>query len=141
MMLEGVFLSEPEITAAFDRAVKYARGLLPTDSVTPTIIVTTRDAPGSPVAQTCCVVADDFNEHEDKHRLLNRLGQKFYREKKIPVLVVLISEAWRSKNKNLQPRDDPEREEGLTIFSLSMRQQCWHAYIPVMRDSQNRMIA
>jgi len=117
-----------------------------TEGLHPELVVMTKDMDLKEEI-TLLLIASGFNESEEKHKILFGVGRKFYEDQKIPVAIILASEAWCSKRaenedwKDCQPRHDPMRTEGIIVAGQSMDQkQCMTIMTPVKRDEKNRIV-
>ena len=117
---------------ATEKLVKHMR---PT-SLLPRFVVIGQEGEGQP--QTTRVFALDvsFNDNDAKHKLFKSLGARCYAEKFCPLAAFLTTEAWLSKQTDVQPRKDPDRQEVAIISGRSIdgKQDCM-AVAPIFRDT------
>ena len=66
-------------------------------------------------------VLASFNEAREKRHAMRSLGREFRKKKEFPLCVAVATEAWISEQSAaaafVQPRDDPNRREGLVVFA------------------------
>jgi len=96
---------------------------------------------------TVLIIDTDFNDSEEKQRIMFDIGKKFYEDRKIPIAVVFASEAWCSKRPkegdwpDIQPRHDPLKTEAIIVTGAGMNQkQRMTIRIPVKRDKDNNIV-
>lgn len=119
-------------------------------SFEPTIVVLYRELkegmPGD-VETSILIIADNFNETEDKQRIMKSIGRKCFEHRWIVVGAIMATEAWMSErsvdnpNLELQPRHDPNRKECIMIAGRVMPGQFTLGHmIPVGRDKDNNFV-
>lgn len=118
-------------------AAKASLAESPATSWAPTLMVFGRafdDGPDAQEKPELIVLAIPFNEHEEKHAALEKIGRSFYERKIFPAAVCLTSEVWRSTRTDCEPRNDPDREEGLMIVATTADKSATiMGFIPVIR--------
>lgn len=89
--------------------------------------------PSEPISHDCVAIHADFNDWDEKSRLLRKLGGDYLAARRIPVSVYFISEAWMSTRDkssvrldedgqpiaDCMPRDDPDRTEVITMAGMA----------------------
>lgn len=97
----------------------HIRCMLPDDeevkSFSPTLIVQHFDPANGESGLDVIVLAMDFNEPEEKHSTLEKLGKKYYDDRKLPCGVAMASEAWVSSQLNSRPSEADDRKEVIFI--------------------------
>lgn len=83
-----------------------------------------------------------FNEDKEKRDSLYSIGRRLYPQRKMPIAVFLISEAWMSpKSVGVQPGEHPERSEVIVIFGRSMvPERSVLVCTPVERRADNTIV-
>lgn len=119
------------------------------DSWVPMLAVMAKASVDDPPEMIMYALAVDFNEQEEKHAAMTKVGKDVYDKMKIPVAAVLSAEVWGQKRRlgtnapYCEPRHDPAREEGICIFGMRLQKgapRAISAFAPVERTS-NGMIA
>lgn len=81
-----------------------------------------------------CLFACDWNIDSEKREAMRRLGRTYYDRAVLPTAACLITEVWRSHTKGIQPRDDPQREEGIVVVACACNTiEAVTAWIPTRR--------
>lgn len=64
-----------------------------------------------------------FNSSEDKRAAMTRCAHHVAKNRNIPLACVFSSEVWTSKmsSAGMQPKDDPDRGEGITVAVLAAK--------------------
>jgi hypothetical protein len=144
--MQSLLVNDAEAAAYMQDVRDWIGGLLatPRESLMPYLVIKTKDRPEE-VTTTICAIAADFNEHDEKHALINRLGQKFYANKTIPVFVALASEAWRAEYpagaEHVEPRHHPGRVEVVHVVGRAFGPKaCWHTAMLIGRDAANMIV-
>lgn len=119
-------------------------------SFEPTIVVIYRELkdgmPGD-VETSILIIADRFNETEEKQHVMKSIGRKCFENRWIVVGAIMATEAWMSTrsvdnpNLELQPRHDPNRKECIMIAGRVMPGQFTLGHmIPVQRDNDSNFV-
>jgi len=111
------------------------------DNFAPTLLVEYYDPFGE--EKTCLdvlLIAGDFNDHEDKHTVMETCGAKYYKEQHLPIGIALASEAWMSHTPHCMPRDADDRREVLMIAAKSIQGECIFEQMPITRDKKGHII-
>jgi hypothetical protein len=114
-------------------------------SLAPALTVLSRGmGPDAPERTSVFVSAVPFDEHDQKHALLEGLGRQIYLAREIPMAAVLAAEAWSSERPegapDIEPRHDPGRREVIAVFGLALVGAIGRgAMMAVTRDGQGRM--
>lgn len=124
-----------------DQAEHFRRGLVESaaDNHPPTLLVYARPfiGPGElgpESIELAVIVGIDWDEDAPKRAALDQLGRTYYARKIMPTAAVLVSEAWRSKRRDVAPRDDPQREEVIVITACAANaREAVTACLPVTR--------
>lgn len=87
------------------------------------------------------IILDDFNEPEEKHGIMEKLGREFYDRQKLPVSVSLASEAWLSGNQEgIRPSEADDRREVIIVFALGIDGTTDMQMMPFKRDKKGNII-
>jgi hypothetical protein len=112
----------------------------------PTLLIQTKQFPEMATQHTFVCFATDFNEGEQKRRLMMGMGCKIYEQHQIPVAIALASEAWMSQQsedqwqRKMMPRDDPRRVEIIVVSAMTLdRSQKGMRHARIQRDAQNHI--
>jgi hypothetical protein len=107
------------------------------ESLLPRFVVTGQEAQGQPHQTRVYGLDVSFNDADAKQKLFKDLGARCYAEKFCPLAAFLTTEAWLSKQTDVQPRKDPQRQEVVIICGRSIDGQDCMAIAPVFRDTGN----
>ena len=92
----------------------------------------------------------DFNDHDMKRRFMEFCASKLIEDKEMPLIVVLVSEAWQAMRTPEQiesegyvpPRDCPDREEVLLVSGVCMSPRLSFVdMMPISRNDKDMMVA
>lgn len=118
----------------------------PRQGLTPELVVLTKDMDLKEEI-IYVMIQVDFNESKVKHQVMFNCGVQVYQMKKMPVAVVMASEAWCSKRsvdtdyQNVQPRHDPMRTEGVLVAGAGLdKKQRLTIMTPIRRDKDTENI-
>jgi len=118
----------------------------PRKGLTPELVVLTKDMDLKEEI-IYVMIHVDFNESKVKHQVMFNCGVQVYESKKVPVAVVMASEAWCSKRAhdtdypNVQPRHDPMRTEGILVAGAGLeKKQRLTIMTPIKRDKDSNNI-
>jgi hypothetical protein len=121
----------------------------PPTSIYPRMFVATKGVEENVLAKpglAYCPILVPFNEHHEKQAAMFAMGQSFFQQKLVPVAVAFAAETWmgswskKGGKARLQPRDDPNRQEFLTVFGSTINKKfkaLWNT--PIIRDDQDRI--
>lgn len=148
---DAMDISKEKFRELADMTVSFVESCgLGTDSFMPHVFVHHRELTEAlqlgEIEHTVCGIAQNFNDHDEKHMVMRSLGRKFYQERKFPAAVFMATEAWISKaSKDGKPEydypsQDPNRAEVLIIAGGTlMGDETIGVSIPVKRDEKNLM--
>lgn len=91
----------------------------------PKMYVWTKADPDAEESVDVVVLDVPFNEDDEKHAVMSRLGRDCLAREEIPTCVILSAEAWRSRSPlaaigTIEPRHDPGRTEGILIQGMAI---------------------
>ncbi len=118
------------------------------DSFAPMLAVTGKDplSASDKLEMVMYALLVEFNEHDEKHAVMRKIGSEYLKTKRIPLVAVLMSECWMSKRRigspddHCAPRDDPAREEGIQVAALTLiGKRCLMTFAPITRDKKNNI--
>lgn len=93
---------------------------------------------------TAFFVGVNFNTDEEKKAVMAHIGNRAFEMQLRPVYLVFLAEAWKSCQQEVQPKDDPNRQEVITIFGLDVLAgssgRAAFTSIDITRDSEGRII-
>ncbi len=118
------------------------------ESLTPELVVITKNPENMQDEMTLCALAVPFNEKEEKRGILFQIGKKFYDDRQFVMAVILASECWcakRSKDtdwQDVQPRHDPQRIAAILVAGVGLPDGKQRMVIttPIRRDEKNNMV-
>jgi len=119
------------------------------ESLTPELVVITKNPENMQDEMTLCALAVPFNEKEEKRNILFQVGKKFYDDRQFVMAVILASECWCAKRhkdgdwKDVQPRHDPLRAEAILVAGVGLpgnQKQRMVITTPIRRDEKNNMV-
>lgn len=117
-------LAEEEFHTLFDQVVEFTTLMLKDKprSIMPYLTVFTTNKENK--RGTIVIAMDvDFNDTEEKHKLLENVGAKLAKDKEVVLAAVLISEAWTSRaaiEEDVQPRYASDKREAIVIAGMSI---------------------
>lgn len=89
----------------------------------------------------CVIIADDFNEPDEKHGVMEKIGREFYHKQKLPLSVSMTSEAWRSSNQEgIRPSESDDRQEVIILSALGIDGSTELQMMPFKRDKKQNII-
>lgn len=87
------------------------------------------------------MIASGFGDTDSKYKTIFELGRKFYEEEMFPAAVFMGTEAWISKQTEVMPRDDPDKQEYIIISGVSVGKECRSInMIPIGHDKDGYII-
>ena len=140
MAKKAMFIAEDEFRKLFAEEMEIAQNHVKStksESILPRFVVTGQAGAGQPHTMRVFVLDVSFNDTDAKHKLFKDLGARCYAEKFCPLAGFLTTEAWLSKQTDVQPRKDPQRQEVVIICGRSIDGQDCMAIAPVFRDTGN----
>lgn len=109
------------------------------DSWMPHLAVSVLDPASGGQMTVMHALAAPFNTAEEKQGALRGIGRRLYAEKQVPVMAVLSSEAWLSRNpafsaaNSSRPEFDPDRQETVICMAATFTGHHLFRSVPISR--------
>jgi hypothetical protein len=137
-MSKDMFVSEAEFRRLLAAEVEFTKKLVQDQrpvSLLPRFAVTGVRAEGQPRETRVFGLDVSLNDSEEKRRLFEGLGARCYAEQFCPLAAFVTTEAWLSTQTEVQPRQDPKRQEAVVISGRTIDGRDCLALAPVFRDT------
>jgi len=139
-MAKANVISEQEFRRLLAQEIEFTEKLvaeMKPVSLLPRFVVTGQEGEGQPHAIRVFGLNVPLDDADAKHKLFKDLGARCYSEKFCPLAGFLTTEAWLSRQVDVQPRTDPLRQEVVIISGRAIDGQDCMAIAPVFRDTGN----
>lgn len=138
-------LFKPDLSNLIDAHISGTHGVLSDGckDFCPKIIVQAIDPlkGDAPEVEYICIIVDqDFNEPEEKHGIMEKLGREFYHNQKLPLSVSMTSEAWLSHQLDVRPSESDDRKEVIVLAAMGIDGSTEFQVMPFKRDKTGSII-
>jgi hypothetical protein len=142
MNLDNLKLTAEDLDKHMRMAQDYVDAMLdgkpPRSSLTPTLVVISRNLDSFEDSSIVFGMYVPFNEDEEKRPAVEGIGRKTFAmtaPDAIPVAVVMVSEAWVAPEgrEKCEPRHNPKRKEVALCMAMSVQKTCRMAHRLIAR--------
>lgn len=137
---------KPDLSALMEFHIAGTHGVLKDGCKTfcPKLIIQTLDPREGEKAEPkyiCVIIAKGFNEPDEKHGIMERMGREMFDKMLLPLSVSLASECWLSNNQEgIMPSQSDDRREAISIGAMGIDRSSELQVMPFKRDKQQNII-